>query len=265
MFYFYVWKQECFWWLSWNGAYLDKDTSIWPGFEDSCCSKLHLVLCKRLTCRLLQSLSLKVCLYTFISCYLKKIIKMEFAELEKKFLQRFRSFFRKMIAEVLRFCRAKRFKDWTSLWYNSECLKLIGSKSASFHVCLHSFQCTPTRITVLVRKVSIGKIYWYGTVTFVYVSASVIQLMNTPFITFVLWYKTFPFLFQEWLLSKTETVTFYVLFAYKPTLCIVFCWMTMVRVSSQFNSLFILYISTTKPFSLVKADFISSQKPLAAS
>ena len=39
-----------------------------------------------------------VCLYTFISCYLKKIIKIGFPELEKKFLQRFRSFFRKMTA-----------------------------------------------------------------------------------------------------------------------------------------------------------------------
>ena len=40
-----------------------------------------------------QSLSLKICLYTFISCYLKKIIKIGFPELEKKILQRFRSFF----------------------------------------------------------------------------------------------------------------------------------------------------------------------------
>ena len=39
------------------------------------------------------NLSLKVCFYTFISCYLKKIIKIGFPELEKKFLQRFRSFF----------------------------------------------------------------------------------------------------------------------------------------------------------------------------
>ena len=43
--------------------------------------------------RLLQSLSLKVCLYTFISCYLKKIVKIGFPEPEKKFLQRSRSFF----------------------------------------------------------------------------------------------------------------------------------------------------------------------------
>ena len=45
---FYVWKQESFWWLSWNDAYLGKDTSIWPGFEDFYCSNLQLVLWKRL-------------------------------------------------------------------------------------------------------------------------------------------------------------------------------------------------------------------------
>ena len=56
------------------------------------------------------------------------------------------------------------------------------------------FNVPPTRITDLVRNVSDEKIYSYGTVTFVYVFAfinlvcvqSVIQLMNTPFITFVL-------------------------------------------------------------------------------
>ena len=54
------------------------------------------------------------------------------------------------------------------------------------------------------------------------------------------------------IVQDLETVTFYVLFVYKPTLCIAFCSMTRVRVSSQFNSLFILYISTAKPFSLVR-------------
>ena len=41
---------------------------------------------------------------------------------------------------------------------NSESSNLAGSKLASFHVCLHSFQCTPTRITDLVRNVSDEKI-----------------------------------------------------------------------------------------------------------
>ena len=31
-----------------DGAYLGKDTSIWPGFQDSHCSNLRLVLCKKL-------------------------------------------------------------------------------------------------------------------------------------------------------------------------------------------------------------------------
>ena len=54
------------------------------------------------------------------------------------------------------------------------------------------FNVPPATITDLVRNVSDKKIYWYGTVTFVYVFAifnlvcvqSVIQLMNAPFITF---------------------------------------------------------------------------------
>ena len=57
------------------------------------------------------------------------------------------------------------------------------------------FNVPLTRMTDLVRSVSDEEIsYWYGTVTFVYVFAiinlvcvqSVIQLMNTPFITFAL-------------------------------------------------------------------------------
>ena len=56
------------------------------------------------------------------------------------------------------------------------------------------FNVPPTRITDLVRNVSDQKIERYGTVTFVYVFAfinlvcvqSVIQIKNTPFITFLL-------------------------------------------------------------------------------
>ena len=36
---------------------------------------------------------------------------------------------------------------------------MASCKLVSFHVCLHSFQCTPTRITDLVRPVSDEKIY----------------------------------------------------------------------------------------------------------
>ena len=49
MFKFYVWKQESFWWLSWNGVYLGKDISNWPGFQDSYCLNLQRTLAKRLT------------------------------------------------------------------------------------------------------------------------------------------------------------------------------------------------------------------------
>ena len=85
-------KANVFWWLSWNGAYL----GIWPGFQDWHCSNLQLVLWKRLTplgCfNLCHWRFVYIHLYTFISCYLKKIIKIGFLELEKKFLQRFHSF-----------------------------------------------------------------------------------------------------------------------------------------------------------------------------
>ena len=50
-----------------------------------------------------------------------------------------------------------------------------------------------------------------------------------------------------------ETVTFYVLFVYKRTFSVIFCWIKRVRVSRKFNSLFILYISTAKPISLVRS------------
>ena len=49
-----------------------------------------------------------------------------------------------------------------------------------------------------------------------------------------------------------ETVTFYVLFVYKPTFSVIFCWIKRVCVSRKFNSLLILYISTAKPISLVR-------------
>ena len=44
-----------------------------------------------------------------------------------------------------------------------------------------------------------------------------------------------------------ETVTFYVLFVYKPTFPVIFCLIKRVPVSRKFNRLFILYVSTAKP------------------
>ena len=49
-----------------------------------------------------------------------------------------------------------------------------------------------------------------------------------------------------------ETVTFFVLFVYKPTFFVIFCWIKRARVSRKFNSLFVLYISTAKRISLVR-------------
>ena len=70
---------------------------------------------------------------------------------------------------------------------------LVLSLPVFMFVYIH-FNVPPTRITDLVRNVSDEKIYSYGTVTFVFAFAffnlvcvqSVIQLMNTRFITFVL-------------------------------------------------------------------------------
>ena len=49
-----------------------------------------------------------------------------------------------------------------------------------------------------------------------------------------------------------ETVTFYVLFVYKRTFSVISYWIKRARVSRKFSSLFILYISTAKPISLVR-------------
>ena len=49
-----------------------------------------------------------------------------------------------------------------------------------------------------------------------------------------------------------EIITFYVLFVYKLTFSVIFCWIKRVRVSRNFNSPFILYISTAKLISLVR-------------
>ena len=67
-------------------TYLGKDTSIWLGFQDSYCSNLQLVLCKRLT---LSAASVFVTEGLFIYIYFllfEEIIKIGFPELEKKFL-----------------------------------------------------------------------------------------------------------------------------------------------------------------------------------
>ena len=126
------------------------------------------------------------------------------------------------------------------------------------------FNVPPTRITDLVRNVSDEKIYWYGTFT---LSAGMFLLLfyqlglcsvsytanEYSIYHFCIIIKDFFISFSRMIIVQDfETVTFYVLFVYKPTFCVIFCWIKRVRVSRKFNSLFILYISTAKPISLVR-------------
>ena len=94
------------------------------------------------------------------------------------------------------------------------------------------FNVPPTRITDLVRNVSGEKIYWYGTVTFVYVFASH-QLglcsVNYTADEYFIYHlcsviKEFSISFPKLIIVQDfVTVTFYVLFVYKPTFSVIFC------------------------------------------
>ena len=161
---------------------------------------------------------------------------------------------------MLKFSCAKRLKDWTSRWYNFDSSKLAGSKLASFHVCLHLFQCTPDQNNrfdykcIRWKDSLIWNIHFVCQYVFAFINLvcvqSVIQLMSTYH--FCIYYKRlFHFFLRVIIVQDFETVTFYVLSVYKPTFSVIFCWIKMVRVSRKFNSLFILYISTAKPISLV--------------
>ena len=67
--------------------------------------------------------------------------------------------------------------------------------------------------------------------------------------------KDFSIFFSRVIIVQDfKAVTFNVLFVYKHAFSVVFYWMKRVHVSSQFNSLFIPYISTARPFSLVKGN-----------
>ena len=98
MFNISVWKQEPFWWLSWNGAYLGKDTSIWPDFQDSYRLNLQLVLCKRLT---LSTASIFVTEGLFIYIYFllsEENYQNRITRAGEKISPTISLFFRKMIA-----------------------------------------------------------------------------------------------------------------------------------------------------------------------
>ena len=96
-----------------------------------------------------------LCRWRFVYIHLfpvvwRKSLKSDFQRWRKNFSIDFALFFVKWLLKYfLTFRCAKRFKDWTSLSYNSESSKLAGSKLARFHVCLHSFQCTPDQNNTL--------------------------------------------------------------------------------------------------------------------
>ena len=101
---------------------------------------------------MLQSLSLKVCLYTFISCHLKKIIKIGFPELKKKISLTISLFLRKLIAEVLSLAvlNRSRIEHLCDIISKAQ-IWLFLSLPVFMFVYLH-FNVPPTRITDLVRN-----------------------------------------------------------------------------------------------------------------
>ena len=162
-------------------------------FRNSYCSNLQLVLCKRID----PVGCFSLCHWRFIY-----ILYIYFLLLEESHQNRISRageinsltisiFLRKMIAWVLKFSCAKRFKDWASLWYNSESSKLAVSKLASFHVCLHSFQCTPGEN----KRFGLKSIRWkdlliwssHLCLCFCFSQLGLCSGNEYSFITFVLW------------------------------------------------------------------------------
>ena len=209
-------------------------------------------------------MSLKAGLYTFISGHLKKIIEIGFPELEKRFLQRFRSFSVKWLLKYLSLAvpNSSRIEHLSHIIPKTQ-IWLVVNLPVFMFVYIH-FNVPPTRIADLVRNLSDEKIYyWYGTVTFVNFS---FLLLSTWFVFSHLCYtaneysiyhfcvmiKDFSISFSRVIIVQGfETVIFYVIFGCKPT-CVISCWIKRVRVSSQFNSVFFPYISTAIPSSLVR-------------
>ena len=106
------------------------------------------------------------------------------------------------------------------------------------------FNVSPTRITDLVRNVSDKKIYWYGTVAFVYVLAF-IKLVCVQWVTLhlsLLYYhkRLVHFFFNSDCCPRLWNCNFLCIqFVYKPIFSVIFCWIRRMHVSSHFNSLFI--------------------------
>ena len=112
MFTFFFKNDEPFGPLTKNCPRLDKNKSIVSIFSVFVVYKPAVVYrSKKQLCRMFQFSSVNACICTSISWYFNKIDQIAFSELEKDFLQQFRSFFCEMTAEVLRNNCAKRHKD----------------------------------------------------------------------------------------------------------------------------------------------------------
>ena len=129
------------------------------------------------------------------------------------------------------------------------------------------FSVPPARITDLVRNVSDGwKIYWYGTVSHLCLCFCFFQLglcsvsytaNEYSIYHFCIMIKDFHFFSRVIVVQDFETVTVLCVICIQADLLCYFCWIKRLAVSSQFNnSLFILYISTAKPFSLLVRGYI---------
>ena len=144
MFTFYIENHEPFGSLTKNCRKLDKNKSIVSRFS-------VFVVYKSAVSTVLKSnyvgcFNFRQWMLVFAHLFLDisiKSTKLHFQSWKKNFLQRFRRFFCKMTAEVLRNNCGKRHNDWKFPWYISDTSKLAGSKLTRYRVCLFSLQYIP--------------------------------------------------------------------------------------------------------------------------
>ena len=118
------------------------------------------------------------------------------------------------------------------------------------HGCLHSFQCAPDQNNRFGKKCIRWKtllLIWnrHLCLRFRYYQlglCSVSYIANEYSIHhFCIMIKDFSISFSSVVIVQDfEAVIFYVLFGYKSTCSVIFCWIKTLRISSQFNNLFIL-------------------------
>ena len=115
---------------------------------------------------------------------------------------------------------------------NSGSSKLPGFKLDSFHVCLHSFQCTPDQNNRFGLKCIISKdlLIWNSNhcLCFCFYQLSLYSASYTgneySIYHFCIMIKDSSISFSRVIIVQDfETVTFYVLFVYKLTFSVIFC------------------------------------------